>query len=177
MTARAASFNARGLPFRNRNMYIYIYGFLLFLDELVLSMSGSSALSESGHQDSMDCLRATEKCNQDQKCSHRFRIMRQCLAGKDRNTMLANRDCQVALEVLEEMDLFNCRCKRGMKKEMQCLQSYWSINIGLTEGEDFYEPSPYEPMMPHRHSDAFRLASIISEGERNKWTAALTLTY
>jgi len=29
-------------------------------------------------------------------------------------------------------------------------------------GEDFYEPSPYEPMMPHRHSDAFRLASIIS---------------
>lgn len=31
MTARAASFNARGLPFRNRNMYIYIYGFLLFL--------------------------------------------------------------------------------------------------------------------------------------------------
>lgn len=29
-------------------------------------------------------------------------------------------------------------------------------------GEDFYEPSPYEPMTPHRHSDAFRLASIIS---------------
>uniref|UniRef100_A0A8C2J326 GDNF family receptor alpha n=1 Tax=Cyprinus carpio TaxID=7962 RepID=A0A8C2J326_CYPCA len=133
-----------------------------FIDELVFSMSGSSALSESGHQESMDCLRATEKCNQDQKCSHRFRIMRQCLAGKDRNTMLASRDCQVALEVLQEMALFDCRCKRGMKKEMQCLQSYWSINIGLTEGEDFYEPSPYEPMTPHRHSDAFRLASIIS---------------
>ncbi|XP_050973647.1 GDNF family receptor alpha-2a isoform X1 [Labeo rohita] len=162
MTARTAPFNVRGLSIRNRNMYIYIYGFLLFLDELVFSMSGSSALSESGHQDSMDCLRATEKCNQDQKCSHRFRIMRQCLAGKDRNTMLANRDCQVALEVLQEMALFDCRCKRGMKKEMQCLQSYWSINIGLTEGEDFYEPSPYEPMTPHRHSDAFRLASIIS---------------
>ncbi|XP_073675905.1 GDNF family receptor alpha-2a [Garra rufa] len=162
MTARTAPFNARGLSIRNRNMYIYIYGFLLFLDELVFTMSGSSALSESGHQDSMDCLRATEKCNQDQKCSHRFRIMRQCLAGKDRNTMLANRDCQVALEVLQEMALFDCRCKRGMKKEMQCLQSYWSINIGLTEGEDFYEPSPYEPMTPHRHSDAFRLASIIS---------------
>lgn len=31
MTARAAPFNARGLPIRNRNMYIYIYGFLLFL--------------------------------------------------------------------------------------------------------------------------------------------------
>ncbi|TRY65576.1 hypothetical protein DNTS_015185 [Danionella cerebrum] len=97
-------------------------------------MSGSSTHSQSGQQDSMDCLRATEKCNQDQKCSHRFRVMRQCLAGKDRNTMLANRDCQLALEVLQEMDLFDCRCKRGMKKEMQCLQSYWSINIGLTEG-------------------------------------------
>lgn len=97
-------------------------------------MSSSSALSESGHQEPMDCLRATEKCNQDQKCSHRFRIMRQCLAGKDRNTMLANKDCQVAMEVLQEMTLFDCRCKRGMKKEMQCLQSYWSINIGMTEG-------------------------------------------
>ncbi len=106
-----------------------------FIDKLVFSMSGSSALSESGHQESMDCLRATEKCNQDQKCSHRFRILRQCLAGKDRNTMLANKDCQVALEVLQEMALFDCRCKRGMKKEMQCLQSYWSINIGLTEGK------------------------------------------
>ncbi|XP_016424758.1 GDNF family receptor alpha-2-like [Sinocyclocheilus rhinocerous] len=162
MTARTAHFNARGLSIRNRNMYIYIYGFLLFLDELVFSMSGSSSLSESGHQDSMDCLRATENCNQDQKCSHRFRIMRQCLAGKDRNTMLTNKDCQVAQEVLKEMALFDCRCKRGMKKEMQCLQSYWSINKGQTEGEDFYEPSPYEPMTPHRHSDAFRLASIIS---------------
>ncbi|KAA0713838.1 GDNF family receptor alpha-2 [Triplophysa tibetana] len=132
------------------------------VDELVFSMSSSPILSESGHQEPMDCLRANENCNQDQKCSQRFRIMRQCLAGKDRNTMLANKDCQVAMEVLQEMALFDCRCKRGMKKEMQCLQSYWSINIGMTEGEDFYEPSPYEPMTPHRQSDAFRLASIIS---------------
>lgn len=29
-------------------------------------------------------------------------------------------------------------------------------------GEDFYEASPYEPLPPVRHSDAFRLASIIS---------------
>lgn len=153
---------ARGFPVRNSKMYICIYGFLLFLDELVLTMSSSSTLSESVHHEPMDCLRATEKCNQDQKCSQRFRIMRQCLAGKDRNTMLGNKDCQVAMEVLQEMALFDCRCKRGMKKEMQCLQSYWSINIGMNEGEDFYEPSPYEPMTPHRHSDAFRLASIIS---------------
>jgi len=38
MTARAASFNARGLPFRNRNMYIYIYGFLLFLGKLLFNL-------------------------------------------------------------------------------------------------------------------------------------------
>lgn len=35
MTARAAPFNARGLPVRNRNMYIYIYGFLLFLGKFL----------------------------------------------------------------------------------------------------------------------------------------------
>ncbi|TUK42445.1 GDNF family receptor alpha-2 [Bagarius yarrelli] len=29
-------------------------------------------------------------------------------------------------------------------------------------GEDFYEASPYEPLPPVRHTDAFRLASIIS---------------
>lgn len=39
MTARAASFNARGLPIRNRNMYIYIYGFLLFLGKFLFKFT------------------------------------------------------------------------------------------------------------------------------------------
>ncbi|EHB06000.1 GDNF family receptor alpha-2 [Heterocephalus glaber] len=84
-----------------------------------------------------------------------------CLAGRDRNTMLANKECQAALEVLQESPLYDCLCKRGMKKELQCLQIYWSIHLGLTEGEEFYEASPYEPVTS-RLSDIFRLASILS---------------
>ncbi|XP_036434094.1 GDNF family receptor alpha-2a [Colossoma macropomum] len=143
-------------------MHVHIYGFLLLLDELVVSMSSSSALSASGPQDWVDCVKASEVCNQNPQCSSRYRIMRQCLVGKDWNTMLANKECQAALEVLQESPLYDCRCKRGMKKELQCLQSYWSINMGLSEGEDFYEATPYEPLPPVRHSDAFRLASITS---------------
>lgn len=142
-----------------------------FTDELVFSMSSSSILSESGHQEPMDCLRANENCNQDQKCSQRFRIMRQCLAGKDRNTMLANKDCQVAMEVLQEMALFDCRCKRGMKKEMQCLQSYWSINIGMTEGRSSLGLWMYGCM--------HRCTSYIAEKRRVKeqqWGPGLVVT-
>uniref|UniRef100_A0A1A8FY86 Glial cell line derived neurotrophic factor family receptor alpha 2b n=4 Tax=Nothobranchius TaxID=28779 RepID=A0A1A8FY86_9TELE len=47
-----------------------------------------------------------------------------------------------------------------MKKELQCLQNYWSIHMGLTEGEEFYETSPYEPI---HFSEEFRHASIISD--------------
>nr|XP_023838807.1 GDNF family receptor alpha-2-like [Salvelinus alpinus] len=91
--------------------------------------------------------------------------MRQCLSGgaRDRQTMLAGRECQGAIEVLQDSSLYDCRCKRAMKKELQCLQNYWSIHQGLTEsGEDFYEMSPYEL---HEFSEEFRHASIISEME------------
>ncbi|KAI3362510.1 hypothetical protein L3Q82_012794 [Scortum barcoo] len=61
--------------------------------------------------------------------------MRQCLSGgdKERSAMLASKECQGALEVLQDSPLYDCRCKRGMKKELQCLQNYWSIHMGLTE--------------------------------------------
>uniref|UniRef100_A0A673MTP5 GDNF family receptor alpha 2b n=1 Tax=Sinocyclocheilus rhinocerous TaxID=307959 RepID=A0A673MTP5_9TELE len=127
---------------------------------VVLSMashSASSGLGTHGWRTPMDCLRASEVCNQNSQCSSRFRIMRQCLVGRDRTTMLANRECQAALEVLQDSPLYDCRCKRGMKRELQCLQSYWSIHMGLNE--ELYETSPYEPM---HLSDEFRLASIIS---------------
>lgn len=54
--------------------------------------------------------------------------------------MLANKECQAALEVLQESPLYDCRCKRGMKKELQCLQIYWSIHLGLTEGKSGAHP-------------------------------------
>ncbi|KAJ8400991.1 hypothetical protein AAFF_G00389480 [Aldrovandia affinis] len=147
-------------------MFVHIFSVLLFLDEVVRSVASSSAVSGTGAgahgwRATVDCVRASDMCNQSQKCSFRFRIMRQCLAGKDRNTMLANKECQAALEVLQESPLYDCRCKRGMKKELQCLQNYWSIHMGMTEGQEFYETSPYEPVTV-RLPDVVRLASIIS---------------
>ncbi|XP_044000787.1 GDNF family receptor alpha-2 [Gambusia affinis] len=121
-----------------------------------------SALGSPGWSEPPDCVRASELCNQNSQCSSRYRIMRQCLSGgdKERSTMLASKECQGALEVLQDSPLYNCRCKRGMKKELQCLQNYWSIHMGLTEGEEFYETSPYEPI---HFSEEFRHASIISD--------------
>ncbi|KAL2099709.1 hypothetical protein ACEWY4_004103 [Coilia grayii] len=141
---------------------LHTFSVLFVLDKLVHSVTATSALSglgTHGWRAPLDCVRANEMCNQNPQCSSRYRIMRQCLVGKDRTTMLANRECQAALEVLQDNPLYDCRCKRGMKKELLCLQNYWSIHMGLAEDEEFYETSPYEPLHP---SDEFRLASIIS---------------
>lgn len=100
----------------------------LFPDEVV-------ALENGEWTAPMDCLRASEMCNQNAQCSSRFRIMRQCLVGRDRSAMLENKECQAALEVLQDSPLHHCHCKRGMKKELQCLQSYWTIHMSLNEGK------------------------------------------
>ncbi|XP_042370862.1 GDNF family receptor alpha-2-like, partial [Plectropomus leopardus] len=96
-----------------------------------------SELGAPGWREPLDCVRASELCNQNSQCSSRYRIMRQCLSGgdKERSAMLASKECQGALEVLQDSPLYDCRCKRGMKKELQCLQNYWSIHMGLTEGK------------------------------------------
>ncbi|KAM9608559.1 GDNF family receptor alpha-2 [Harpia harpyja] len=137
---------------------------VLFVDEILRSLAGPPSppgQDPHGWRVPVDCVRANELCAAEPSCSSRYRTLRQCLAGRDRNTMLANKECQAALEVLQESPLYDCRCKRGMKKELQCLQIYWSIHLGLTEGEEFYEASPYEPVTS-RLSDIFRLASIFS---------------
>lgn len=120
-------------------------------DEAENSWNGSSALSVSlakgspGSLDNgsgpraqlefVDCIQASDMCNQNPHCSSRYRVMRQCLVGKEKEAMLDNnRECQAALEVLLVSPLYDCRCKRGMKKELQCLQNYWTIHMGLTEG-------------------------------------------
>lgn len=107
-------------------------------DETLRSLASPSSLQGPelhGWRPPVDCVRANELCAAESNCSSRYRTLRQCLAGRDRNTMLANKECQAALEVLQESPLYDCRCKRGMKKELQCLQIYWSIHLGLTEGK------------------------------------------
>uniref|UniRef100_A0A3B3DA29 GDNF family receptor alpha 2 n=1 Tax=Oryzias melastigma TaxID=30732 RepID=A0A3B3DA29_ORYME len=111
----------------------------------------------------VDCIQASEMCNQNPHCSSRYRVMRQCLVGKEKETMLDNnKECQAALEVLLVSPLYDCRCKRGMKKELQCLQTYWTIHMGLNEGRKQMDLSPYEPIAPNRQPDEFGLAAISS---------------
>nr|XP_056716379.1 GDNF family receptor alpha-2 [Euleptes europaea] len=136
----------------------------LSLDKVFHTWAGPSSLAAQephGWRTPVDCVRANELCAAESSCSSRYRTLRQCVAGRDRNTMLANKECQAALEVLQESPLYDCHCKRGMKKELPCLQIYWTIHLGLTGGEEFYEASPYEPVTS-RLSDIFRLASIVS---------------
>ncbi|XP_008427310.1 GDNF family receptor alpha-1-like isoform X2 [Poecilia reticulata] len=102
--------------------------------------------------------------------------MRQCVAGaKESNFSLvaggeARDECRSAMEALKQSPLYNCRCKRGMKKEKNCLRIYWGIYQTL-QGNDFLEESPYEPVNK-RLSDIFRLAPILEGGE--PWSSSAT---
>uniref|UniRef100_A0A3Q2FEL6 GDNF family receptor alpha-1 n=1 Tax=Cyprinodon variegatus TaxID=28743 RepID=A0A3Q2FEL6_CYPVA len=128
----------------------------------------------------LDCVRASEQCLREQACSTKYRTMRQCVAGgKESNFsrvagVEARDECRSAMEALKQSPLYNCRCKRGMKKEKNCLRIYWGIYQSL-QGNDFLEESPYEPVNK-RLSDIFRLAPILGEPavarENNCLTAA-----
>ncbi|XP_061693791.1 GDNF family receptor alpha-1a isoform X2 [Syngnathoides biaculeatus] len=127
----------------------------------------------------MDCVRASEQCLKEAACSSKYRTMRQCGAGagKEGNfSSVARREaqdeCRSAVDALKRSPLYNCRCKRGMKKEKNCLRIYWSIYQTL-QGNDFLEDSPYEPVNS-RLSDIFRLAPIIEGAEA--WSGSATLS-
>uniref|UniRef100_A0A669CVR1 GDNF family receptor alpha 1 n=1 Tax=Oreochromis niloticus TaxID=8128 RepID=A0A669CVR1_ORENI len=113
----------------------------------------------------LDCVRANEQCLKEQACSTKYRTMRQCVAGgKESNFSMvagleAKDECRSAIDALKQSPLYNCRCKRGMKKEKNCLRIYWGMYQSL-QGNDFLEDSPYEPVNS-RLSDIFRLAPII----------------
>lgn len=115
----------------------------------------------------LDCVRASDQCLKEQACSTKYRTMRQCVAGgKESNFSMvagleAKDECRSAMDALKQSPLYNCRCKRGMKKEKNCLRIYWGIYQTL-QGNDFLEDSPYEPVNS-RLSDIFRLAPIIGE--------------
>ena len=81
----------------------------------------------------LDCVRASEQCQREQACSTKYRTMRQCVAGvKENNFSMvaafeAKDECRSAMDALKQSPLYNCRCKRGMKKEKNCLRIYWGM--------------------------------------------------
>ncbi|XP_014830429.1 PREDICTED: GDNF family receptor alpha-1 [Poecilia mexicana] len=142
-----------------------IFALLYFLPLLdVLSCAEENLRSGASR---LDCVRASEQCLREQACSTKYRTMRQCVAGaKESNFSLvagveARVECRSAMEALKQSPLYNCRCKRGMKKEKNCLRIYWGIYQTL-QGNDFLEESPYEPVNK-RLSDIFRLAPILGK--------------
>lgn len=86
--------------------------------------------------DRLDCVKASDQCLKEQTCSTKYRTLRQCVAGKETNFSLASGleakdECRNAMEALKQKSLYNCRCKRGMKKEKNCLRIYWSMYQSL----------------------------------------------
>lgn len=141
-----------------------LYAVLPLLD--VLSYAEES-LRAGAHR--LDCVRASELCLKEQMCSSKYRTMRQCVSGgKESNFSLVaslegKDECRNAIDAVKQSPLYNCRCKRGMKKEKNCLRIYWGIYQTL-QGNDFLEDSPYEAVNS-RLSDIFRLAPILEGGE------------
>ncbi|XP_053560297.1 GDNF family receptor alpha-4 [Bombina bombina] len=114
---------------------------------------------------SRDCLQAGEACTSNPSCSFNFRTLRQCIAGNGANKLGPNAksQCRRTVTALLSSQLHGCKCKRGMKKEKNCLSIYWSIHHTLVEGINVIEGSPYEPFV--RGFDYVRLASITAENE------------
>lgn len=86
--------------------------------------------------DRLDCVKASDQCLKEQSCSTKYRTLRQCVAGKETNFSLtsgleAKDECRSAMDALKQRSLYNCRCRRGMKKEKNCLRIYWSLYQSL----------------------------------------------
>ncbi|XP_055751090.1 GDNF family receptor alpha-4-like [Salvelinus fontinalis] len=107
-----------------------------------------------------DCLQAGDTCSSDEACSPRLRTLRQCVAG-DGSVKLgpgARNQCENAVTALLSSPLNGCQCKRGMKREKNCLSIYWSLHQSVAHGLSLVESYPYEP--EERGFDYVRLASI-----------------
>uniref|UniRef100_A0A8D1GB80 GDNF family receptor alpha n=1 Tax=Sus scrofa TaxID=9823 RepID=A0A8D1GB80_PIG len=150
-------FGGGGDQLRAGTMFLATLYFALPLLEVLLSAEVSGG-------DRLDCVKASDQCLKEQSCSTKYRTLRQCVAGKETNFSLtsgleAKDECRSAMEALKQKSLYNCRCKRGMKKEKNCLRIYWSMYQSL-QGNDLLEDSPYEPVNS-RLSDIFRVVPFI----------------
>ncbi|XP_066535516.1 GDNF family receptor alpha-4a [Hoplias malabaricus] len=135
---------------------------LIGLSLLQLAVLGVPRLVLGGR---WDCLTAGDSCSSDEACSPRLRTLRQCVAGGGSVKLGpgARNHCENAVNALLSSPLHRCQCKRGMKKEKNCLSIYWSLKQSVLHGLSLVESYPYEPV--ERGSDYVRLASIAAESE------------
>lgn len=84
-----------------------------------------------------DCLVAGDLCSSDETCSPRLRTLRQCVAGNGSMKLGpgARSQCANAVSALLSSPLHGCQCKRGMKKEKNCLSIYWSLHQSIIHGQ------------------------------------------
>ncbi|TRY98174.1 hypothetical protein DNTS_017734 [Danionella cerebrum] len=129
----------------------------------VIDLSAGVPLLVSGGR--WDCLTAGDSCSSDEACSPRLRTLRQCVAGGGSVKLGpgARSHCENAVTALMSSPLHRCQCKRGMKREKNCLSIYWSLKQSLLHGLSLVENYPYEPV--ERGFDYVRLASIAAESE------------
>ncbi|KAF3694106.1 GDNF family receptor alpha-4 [Channa argus] len=85
-----------------------------------------------------DCLVAGDSCSSDETCSPRLRTLRQCVAGNGSMKLGpgARSQCANAVSALLSSPLHGCQCKRGMKKEKNCLSIYWSLHQSIIHDSD-----------------------------------------
>ncbi|XP_046877294.1 GDNF family receptor alpha-4 [Hypomesus transpacificus] len=93
---------------------------------------------------SRDCLVAGDSCSSDETCSPRLRTLRQCVAGNGSMKLGpgARSQCANAVSALLSSPLHGCQCKRGMKKEKNCLSIYWSLHQSVIHGVTLVESYP-----------------------------------
>lgn len=79
---------------------------------------------------------AGDSCSSDETCSPRLRTLRQCVAGNGSMKLGpgARSQCANAVSALLTSPLHGCQCKRGMKKEKNCLSIYWSLHQSVIHG-------------------------------------------
>lgn len=97
---------------------------------------------------SRDCLEAGDSCSGDETCSPRLRTLRQCVAGNGSMKLGpgARSQCANAVSALLSSPLHGCQCKRGMKKEKNCLSIYWSLHQSIIHGQLWDQSSTLKTM-------------------------------